>query len=359
VRKQTMESGELRVSGESLQDFTQEVFVRVGLPIEDAKIVAKVLIWANLRGVDSHGVQRVPQYLERVGNGLMNAQPNIRIVGETSATVLIEADRALGPVVTTFAMEQVIGKARNTGVGWGFVRNTTHQGAIGYYSFMAAEKAMAGICWVCSLPNMAPYGARAGGVDNSPIAIGIPSKHGRPLILDIATSVAAAGKLQVAIDRSEMIPIGWALDTQGNPTTDPQCAAILLPVGGHKGYGLAFMLECLTSLMVGNPIALPTLLTEEIAPPAGSHTDQNSVVIAINIGSFTNVERYKQHVDNFVDVLKALPKAKGFDEIFVPGEIEDRVYEKRSQHGIPLPQGTVRKLRDVAQQLNIRLPAGL
>lgn len=354
-----MEQGEVRVAWEPLWEFTKDVFVRVGLPPKDAETEADVLVWANLRGVDSHGVQRIPGYIERVDAGQMNPRPNIRVLQETPATLFIEGDLAFGPVVTIFAMNQVIGKAQEVGIGWGFIRNTTHQGAIGYYPLMAAEKNMAGITWVCNPPNMAPYGARAAGVDNSPIAVAVPGKRHRPLILDMATSVAAAGKLQVAIDKGESIPEDWALDNEGNPTTDPKRATILLPVGGYKGYGLAFMLECLTSLMVGNPLALSTLLRPGPAPAAGSHGTQNGVVVAIDIGSFTDVERYKEDIDDFVGALKALPKAKGFDEIFVPGEMEDRVHDDHVQHGIPLPPGTVRKLQDVAQRFDIKLPAGL
>jgi LDH2 family malate/lactate/ureidoglycolate dehydrogenase len=354
-----MEKGEARVTWESLWAFTKEVFVRVGLPPEDAETVAAVLIWANLRGVDSHGVQRILGYVERVNMGQMNPRPNIRVLQETPATVFIEGDHAFGPVVTTFAMDQVMKKAQEVGIGWGIIRNTTHQGAIGYYALMAAQKDMAGITWVCSLPNMAPYGARAAGVDNSPIAIAVPGKRHRPLVLDMATSIVAAGKLQVAVDKGIAIPEDWALDKEGNPTTDPQRATILLPAAGYKGYGLAFMLECLTSLMVGNPLALPTLLSQKPAPAAGSHATQNSVVAAIDIGSFTDVERYKEDVDEFVGVLRALPKAEGVNEIFVPGEIEDRVHDERVQHGIPLPPGTVRKLQDVAQRFGIELPPGV
>jgi len=175
----------------------------------------------------------------------------------------------------------------------------------------------------------------------------------------MATSVAAGGKLQVAIDKGVSIPEGWALDKEGNPTTDPRRAAILLPAGGYKGYGLAFMLECLTSLMVGNPLAVPTLLSQKPVPSAGTHGTQNSVVAAIDIGSFADVERYKEDIDEFVSILKALPKATGFDEIFVPGEPEDRVCDDRVQHGIPLPPGTVCKLQDVAQRFEIELPPGL
>ena len=351
-----MGENEVRVAWEPLQQFTQEVFVRAGLPPKDAATEAEVLIWANLRGVDSHGVQRIASYVKNMAAGYMNPQPNIRIVQETAATLLIDADHALGPVVTVWAMERAIQKAREAGIGWALLRNTTHQGAMGYYAQMAAQKDMAGLAWVCSPPNMAPYGARAAGVHNSPIAIAVPRKGRRPMILDMATSVAAGGKVDMAIDKGIPIPEGWAIDKDGRPATDPRLVAALLPAGGYKGYGLALMFECLSSLMVGNPLLSPRLLGQQDAPAPGS---QNSVVAAINIAFFTEVERYKENVDLLVGALKALPKTPGSDEILVPGEPEERVYEERLQHGIPLPPGTVQKMRDVAQKLGVELPDGL
>jgi len=178
---------EVRVDWKSLQEFTKAVFVEIGMPPEGAAIEAEVLVWANLRGIDSHGVLRIPSYLASVEAGGMNPTPDIRIEKETPATLLIEGDHAFGPVVTTFAMERVMQKARAVGIGWALIRNTTHQGAMGYYSLMAARAGMAGIAIVCNPPNMAPYGAKRAGVHNSPITIAVPGKRRRPLVLDMAT----------------------------------------------------------------------------------------------------------------------------------------------------------------------------
>ena len=350
-----MTQHDIRVAWELLQEFTKEVFIRVGLPPKDAEIEAEVLVWANLRGVDSHGVLRIPHYIRRVETGHMNPRPNIQVRKETPATLLIDADGAFGPVVTTFAMVRVMEKAKEVGIGWGLIRDTTHQGAMGYYPLIAAKEDMAGIALVCSPPNMTPYGARAAGVHNSPIAIAVPAKRHRPLVLDMATSVAAGGKLLLAIDKGISIPEGWALDKDGNPTTDPKLAALLIPIGGPKGSGLALMFECLSSVMVGNPLLEPILLGEERT----RRHRQNSVVAAIDIGTFTDVESYKEHIDRLIEGLKALPRAEGVDEIFVPGEPEDRIYDDRLRHGIPLPQGTIGSLRSVAEKLGIDLPPGL
>jgi len=366
-------AGEVRVAWEPLHEFTKEVFVRVGMPPEDAEAEAGALIWANLRGVDSHGVLRIPWYVENVDKGVMNPRPNIQVVKETPATMLVEADRALGPVVTIFVVNRVVEKAKKVGIGWALIRNLTHQGALGYYAQMMASKDMAGIVFVCNPPNMAPYGARVAGVHNSPIAISVPAKRHRLLNLDMATSVVAGGKIWLALDKGVPIPEGWALDKDGNPTTDPRKVSALLPFGGPKGSGLALMFECLSSVMAGNPVLEPALLGRETETPEkekkveaiGERLSyvprhiQNSVVAAIDISTFTDVESYKEHIDNLIDGLKALPKAEGFTEIFVPGEPEERTFEERSRNGIPLPEGTVRNLRNIAERFGVKLPPGL
>ncbi len=350
-----MAQQEIRIGWEDLQAFTGEVFTRVGLPRGDAGIQAELLVWANLRGVDSHGVLRIPTYVNNVDRGLMNPNPNIQVENETPATLLIDADRAFGPVVTTMAMRRVIEKAKVAGIGWGLIRDTTHQGAMAYYSLMAAKEGMAGIAIVCSPPNMAIHGARVAGAHNSPISIAAPGNSRQPLVLDMATSVAAGGKVQLARDKGVPIPLGWALDSGGNPTTDPNLGAILLPFGGPKGSGLALMFECLTSLMVGSPLLEPALSDKK----QERYIIQNSIVAAIDIATFTDVEHYKDNVDSLIGRLKELPKAEGTDEIFVPGEPENRVYQDRVKNGIPLPSGTVRNLQEVADRFQIEMPQAL
>jgi len=232
-----MATNDVRVVWDVLKKFSQEIFVRVGFTPEGAEVQADVLVWANLRGLDSHGVLRIPWYIELVEEGHMHARPNIQIQKETLATLLIDADFSPGPIVTVMAMRRVMEKARQVGIGWAIIRNTMHQGAMGYYSLMAAKEGMAGINWVCNPPNMAPHGAKAIGVHNSPISIAAPGKRHRPLILDMATSIAARGKIDLALDKGISIPESWALDKDGKPTTDPKQAAILIPAGGTRAPG--------------------------------------------------------------------------------------------------------------------------
>src|SRR5262249_14458725 len=168
-----MASDTVRIPAGELEEFAKNVFIKVGLPSEDAALEAEVLVWANLRAVDSHGVLRIPSYVDMVDRGDMNPRPSVRVEKETPATVLVEGARACGAIVTVYTMKRVIEKARRVGIGWGLIRNTTHQGAMAYYALMAAREGMAGIAIVCSPPNMAPHGARAAGVHNSPISIAV------------------------------------------------------------------------------------------------------------------------------------------------------------------------------------------
>ena len=342
------------VDGPSLEAFTTQVFTKAGLPPRDAAIEAEVLVWANLRGVDSHGVLRIPTYVASIERGGMNPTPDIQVVVDTPAVSLIEADWAFGPVVTTFAMQRAIAKAKDVGIGWMLIRNTTHQGAMGYYTQMAAREGLAGIAVACNPPNMAPYGARIPGVHNSPISIAVPGDQHRPLLLDMATSVAAGGKVSLAIDKGIEIPEGWAIDEGGQPTRDPTQVGALLPTGGYKGSGLAMLFECMASLMVGNPLVARRLAGETIR--GGT---MNSFVGAIDVATFTDLDAYRSNADDLVELVKDLPTANGVDEVLVPGEPEDRTHDVRARDGIPLPDGTAHNLVEVAEKLGIPVPEWL
>ncbi len=344
----------IHVDRHALQDFAKDIFIAAGLPPADAAVEAEVLVWANLRGVDSHGVLRIPSYLDAIKKGNMNPVPDIQVVQETAALALIDADYAFGPVVTTMAMARAIAKAREVGIGFVLIRNTSHQGAMGYYTTVAVQEGMVGLATVSNLPNMAPYGARVRGLHNSPISIGVPAQRHESLILDMATSVAAHGKISVAIDKGIDIPVGWALDEEGRATTSPTAVATLLPFGGYKGSDLAMMMEAMTGVMAGNPAIAPKLAGD----PAQARS-QNGFVAAIDIATFTDLEGYKADIDALIDAIKGLPKAEGIDEILVPGEPEIRVRKERLRGGIPLPDGTVANLQSAAEQLSIPTPAWL
>src|SRR5713226_9173963 len=269
-------------SADALKRFATEIFARTGMPEADAAVVADVLVWANLRGVDTHGVTRIPRYVELIAAGDMNPRPAIAIRTEAPASVLIDADRAAGPIAMTRATAEAMRKAPDAGIGLALVRATTHTAALGYYTLAAAREGMAAIALAGSWPNMAYHGARAAGVSTSPIAIAVPGDSRGPVVLDMATGIVSMGKLTQAKKSGGPIPAGWALDRNGQPTTDSQAAQIPLPMAGPKGSGLPLMIECITSLVVSN-----ALLAESLeGTPEGRRHRQNGLVIAIDLGRF-------------------------------------------------------------------------
>jgi LDH2 family malate/lactate/ureidoglycolate dehydrogenase len=336
-------------TSEELRRFATNIFSRAGLPQSDAAVVADVLVWANLRGVDTHGVMRIPRYVDLIESGDLNPRPAIRVQKETPASVLIEADRAAGPVAMTRAAAEAVRKARDAGVGLALARATTHTAALGYYTLMIARQGMAGIALAGSWPNVVYHGSRAAGVSTSPISIAVPG--GDPVVLDMATSVVSMGKLNQAKRTGEPIPAGWALDAQGNPTTDPQAAQIPLPMAGPKGSGLSFMVECLASLIASNP-----LLAESLeGTPEGRRHRQNGFVMAIDLAQFGDPQAFSREVDRLVKALKALPIDKEVGEILMPGERGRRTFERRTREGIPIPRAVHDELSALAERLGVAM----
>src|SRR5262245_33831495 len=337
------------VTADALRRFTRDVFVRAGMPEADAAVVAEVLVWADLRGVDTHGVSRIPMYLRLIDGGERHPSSAVQVRTETSAAILVDADRAPGPIAMTAAMNAAVRKARDAGVGLGLVRATTHTAALGYYTLMAAQEGMAAIALAASGPFMAYHGTRAPGVSTNPISIAVPGGERGPVVLDMATGIVARGKLVQARKTNQPLPAGWALDRDGNPTTDPQAALIPLPLGGPKGSGLSLMIELITSLLVSNPIITQALE----ATTDGQRHRQNGLVLAIDLGRFGDPSVFRAEVDRVIAALKALPRAPGVVEILMPGERGARALAARTRDGIPLPRAIVEELRGVAARFGL------
>ena len=339
------------VSADALRRFVAGALAKVGMPPADATTVAEVLVWANLRGVDTHGVTRLPRYVNLIEAGDMNARPSMRVRQETPASVLIDADRAAGPVAMLRAKTEAVRKAREAGIGFALVRATTHTAALGYYTFTAAHEGLAAIAASASWPNMAYHGTRAAGVSTSPLSIAVPGGRHGTLLLDMGTGVVSMGRLNQAKKSGETLPAGWALDKAGNPTTDPHAADIPLPMAGPKGSGLALMIECITSLIVANP-----LIAEFIEKtPEGLRHRQNGLLIAIDIARFGDVEAFRREIDRLVKALKSLPADPNAGAILMPGERGQRSFEKRSREGIPVPRAIAAELEALAQRLGVAM----
>tara|TARA_B100000029_G_scaffold256492_1_gene253217 strand:- start:5438 stop:6487 length:1050 start_codon:yes stop_codon:yes gene_type:complete len=340
----------IKLPSKNLLSLAQEIFERSGLSGDHAQKQAEILVWANLRGIDSHGVLRIPRYLDLLQNKEMNAKPNISIVNETTASTVIDGDQAPGVIAMRFGMEQAINKAKSAGIGWTLIGKTTHSGPLGYYTQIAIKKDMIGIAIMTSRPNMAYHGSKTAGIATSPISIGVPGGSDGSLILDMSTSAITRGKIKEAIARGLSLPENTAITDSGEPTTDPTLAKIPMPLGGPKGSGLSLMFETLTSLLMGLPLLEPALAGRE------KKHSQNGLAIAININDFITAQKYKDLVTALSIQLKKLPALDTYNSVLLPGESGQRTLEERQKNGIPLPDKTWQELSLVANKLNITMP---
>ncbi|PWT85468.1 MAG: dehydrogenase [Proteobacteria bacterium] len=335
-----------------LERFAAALLAAGGVTLAMAQEWARSLVWANLRGTDSHGVLRIPIYLDRLAHKVMNAAPDIRVERRAGAIVVLEADRAPGAIAMARAMTEAIACARQVHVGWCAARNITHSGAVGYFALQAAQAGMAGIVMSASGPMMAYHGAKVAGVSTNPLAIAFPARRRRPYLIDMSTSTVAMGKVLGARDAGREIPAGWGMDAQGRETTDPRKVATLLPLGGPKGSGLSFMIECLCSLAVGNPIIAAALA----AGGALEAPYLNGVAIAVDLAAFGDRDAILTEADRLGDQIAALPPEDGVAQIYLPGERGDRIMEQRMREGIPLAQGTWSRLLAAAKKLGVTPP---
>ena len=340
---------DIRVDHPELLRFFADIFVAKGMNADGAATLAEVLVWANLRGVDSHGAMRIASYLDQIRKGEFDpkAQPKLRPL--LPATFVLDCAKAAGPVCMLQAAAHAIDIADKFGVGVGLVSDTAHTGAIGRYAHWIAERGYAALVMVAGPLFMAYHGAKVTSLATSPIAIGIPGPEDRdPLVLDMATSVTAAGRIRQAAAEGKSIPEGAALDADGKPTTEGAKASILLPLGGPKGSGLSLLFECLTGVLAGTPI-ITTLarLTGPTLPLS------NAMMIVFNVASFRALADYRRDVGLLIEVVKGLPRREGFDELLLPGERGGREAELRRRNGIPLAPKLWRELGDIAQALGV------
>lgn len=338
----------VRVPAEELRTLATQILVSAGLSEEHAEVVAGAFVWANLRGVDSHGVSRLPRYLELFEKGEANPHPAMSVTRLRPAVISVDADRAPGPLALTFAMREAISVARETGVAWASVRGTVHTGAIGYYTSMAAAEGFAGIGIVAGVPNMGYEGARGAAVATSPLAIALPASKHPDFVLDMATATIALGKIAQYKARGELLPEGVAVTASGEPTVDPAEAKIPLPVGGAKGSGMSLAFELLASGLAGNPI-----VSEFHAGKKGHR--QNATLIAVDVAAFLPVDEFKQIVDATIDAVTALPPS-GDSPVLVPGARGAATFAERTADGVPLPPKIWGEIVEAAERFGVTVP---
>ncbi|GAA3442673.1 Ldh family oxidoreductase [Planomonospora venezuelensis] len=340
------------IPADELTAFVTDLFTRSGTSPDHARTISDVLIWASLRGVDSHGVSRVPRYLELLGSGEANAAPDIRTASGASGVAVIDADRAPGPVALTAAAAEAGVRARSCGIGAVAVRRTVHTGAIGYYTSKIAEEGLIGIGFVAGMPNMSYTGAKGAAVATSPLAIAVPAAGRPPVLLDMATATIALGKIAQYRNSGQPLPEGAAATADGVPTTDPNLAKMPLPMGGAKGAGMSLVFELITSVLVQAPI----LASFHSNDPEGRVHRQNALIIAIDPAAFGAGDEFAAAVGTTVETLKGLPRADGVDEIFYPGERSAGTAVARAADGIPVGPKVWKELVAAADGLGVKVP---
>jgi LDH2 family malate/lactate/ureidoglycolate dehydrogenase len=347
VPTETASPSTVLLGADDLRALVSGIFAARGVAEPDAGAVADALVWANLRGIDSHGVSRVPRYLELFdkGESVPDAVPAVE--RPRAAIAIIDAHAAPGPVAMNRAVAEAVSAARECGVGWASVRGTVHTGAIGYYTSQAAEAGMAAVGVVAGVPMMAYAGARGAAVATSPLSVAVPAGRYPAVLLDMATSVMALGRIAQLKAAGRELPPGVAVTATGEPTVDPALATVPLPVGGPKGSGMSLVFEMLASGLVGNPILS--------AYHAGDRRHrQNAFVLAVDVSAFGDPGAFRSAVDDTIDAIKALPA--GDAEILAPGERGHRSEAERRASGVPLGSKVWRELASAAASLGVPVP---
>ncbi len=339
------------VGQEELARFIRDALIAKGRAREDAAIVADGLVWANLRGVDGHGVSRLPFYLKMIERGEIDVKAQPRLLQDRAATFVLDGGHGFGPVAMMQAIAIAAERAQTAGVCFGLVRETTHTGAIGRYAQWMAQRGCVAMIMGAGPAFVAYHGARVASLGTSPIAIAVPN-GGSSIVLDMATSTISNGTIMQARALGKELPRNAALTAQGEPTTDPGKAEILLPLGGPKGSGLGLMFEMLASVLAAAPIQARALGCEKRRTLA-----QNCAILAVNVDTFRPLADFARDADALAAILKALPRQAGVEEILLPGERAQRTEAARRKSGIPIAAKLWEELETIARADAIKLPA--
>lgn len=343
----------VRVSEADLFAFTCRVFEAAGMPPENAALVAENLTQGELHGLGSHGVSRLlPVYVQRTRAGAFNPTPHVKVLQCQGSTAVVEGDNGPGAVVGTYAMDLAIALAREHRSGWVAARNSNHFGAAFLYTRKALREGMIGFATTAAVPQVAPFGGNAAALGTNPLCIAVPGGERGPIILDMATTVVARGKVQLAALEGKPIPLGWAVDAQGRPTTDPVAGSKgrMLPLGGYKGYGLALMVEVFSSLLTGAAFGggIGGLFADFDRGQRVGH-----FFGALDVSAFMPLDAFRQRVDELIAYVKGMPLAEDTEEILVPGEPEARKAAEYRAAGIPIEGDVLASINGVAAELGV------
>ena len=347
---------ELFIKSENLKCFIEELLIKYEIPKAHADIIADSLIFASLRGIDSHGIIRLPYYIERLKQKGTKGNPKIKIISDYCGTALIDGDNGMGQIVGIFASDLAIKKAREFGIAIINVKNSSHFGATSFYSGYMAKQQLIGLAASNTTPVMTAWGGAKRIIGNNPLSIAFPYKENTPVVLDIAMSRVAGGKVRFYAKNKQNIPKGWIVDHKGNDTTNPDDlpqGGALLPFGEHKGYALAIILEILTGCLSGGDILnrVNSWLKKPDIP-----TNMSQIYLAIDIKKIIDFDLFMQQINLLVKEIKRSPVAPGFQKIYIPGEIESEVERIRKKQGIPLTFEILNDLQKLSNTYQIKLP---
>ena len=344
----------LRVPAEKLESFIAKAFQAVSISAAESKSIAELMVRADMQGSEGHGVFRLPQYIRRIKGGAVNLKPDIRVEREAAGMALVNGDNGMGHLVMRFATEKAIEKAKIAGVAWVGVQWSNHAGPASLYAAMPMEHGMIGLYLAVGNANHLPAW---GGLDmllsTNPIAVAVPAQEEAPIVLDMATTVAAYGKVKTKAQRGETMPEGWMMDRQGRPLTDPKRAneGFLLPIGGYKGYGLALIFGLLAGTLNGAAMGRDVV---DFNADDTTPTNTGHAIVAINIEAFQPVAEFRKSVDALVRDLRKSERLPGVDRIRLPGEGSHAARADRSRNGIPLPAQLAAALNQLAGELRIQ-----
>ena len=358
----------MTVAHDQLFQFTKSILQAAGCSEKDARLAAEVLISADLRGVDSHGVARLVGYVRLIDKERVNTKPETKIIHETPSTAVMDGDSGLGLVVGPQAMKLAIDKAKKVGSGWVSVRNSNHFGIAGYHSMLALQDDCIGISMTNASPLVAPTFSKERLLGTNPIAVAIPADKEPPFVLDMATTTAANGKLEILQRKNAVAPTGWVQDKDGEGTTDPngvKNGGALLPLGGdrdhgsHKGYGLSSVVDIFSAVLSGanyGPWVPPFVaFMEPAADPVGKGIGH--FFGAMRIDAFRPAGEFKSHMDNWIGRFRnAEPVMQGHD-VLIPGDPERKLEMERKKSGIPLLDPVVEDLKSLADRYQVEFPS--
>lgn len=342
-----------RVSPQKLAAFITRAFTATGVPATDAETLASLMVEADLRGSDSHGVIRLPLYLRRIRAGGINTKPHIRVVSDRPSAALIDGDNGMGHLVMRRAAELAVEKAKATGVGWVGARMSNHAGPAALYVTMPLKHDMIGLYFAVGSNNhLPPWGGRESLLGTNPMAVAIPTLNEPPIVLDMAPTVAAYGKVRLKAQRGEQMPIGWMIDHEGKPLTDPQRAdeGHLLPIGEYKGYGLSLIIGLLAGAL--NEAAFGREVIDFVKE-TGKTTNTGQAIAALSIDTFTPVGKFKRAVDQVSRDIRNSQRLPGVERIWLPGEQTHLKRLDRSAHGVPMPKALRESLDAIARDLAV------